>query len=178
MLVRCVAYPVQILAMVLFALCSLALLVWFPLMILCCLPWQRCKPSYDTVETVLMCSIVMAYAPFIPFQCVWALCSLIVWTLLCTCGARMEHFDSMVSVPITTALQAAHFMTKCFHFHALRRVSSDGEESSSGEDGDRLLRRGAGLQCVKSSLRLWRGLTVRAEKRRFQRSQLRLLRTF
>jgi len=107
-LVKCITVPLQLLSVLLFVLLSLTMLIWFPLMFLllapCYLNKKTCIMQGSAFKCVLLCSVVLAYIPFVVFQLFWTMCAALIWFVLRLFGAERRHLYNLVRSPIIAVL--------------------------------------------------------------------------
>lgn len=105
---KCITVPLQVISVVLFLLLSLTMVLWFPVAFVLLAPFtfniSTCHMQPNALRCVLLCSIVLAYIPFVVFQVIWILCAALIWLVLRLCGAERRHLIFLARAPVIAVL--------------------------------------------------------------------------
>jgi len=100
-LLRCLKLlmaPVVALSLLLFALCSLTILVWGPV------AFFLVFPCYGSLKSVMICGAVLAFAPFVAFQIAWLPVALTLYAVVRICGAGRAVLFYLMQVPYASVM--------------------------------------------------------------------------
>lgn len=145
---RCLTVPLQVVSMVLFLLLSLTMVVWFPVAFLLLAPCNlnplKCRMQPSAWRCVLLCSVVLAYVPFVVFQVIWMVCAAVIWLCLWPCGVERRHLVYLARAPVIAILP----VLICFQLLMEHFRNTVEFESTEADAADELLQHAADLEAA------------------------------